>query len=64
MNTIMKKTYIQPTALVVLIHGNRMLMSGSNINGGGNASESGVFNEGDEGDVKGITDVNIWDNEW
>ncbi|MBQ7462656.1 MAG: hypothetical protein IJS63_10530 [Bacteroidaceae bacterium] len=60
----MKKTYIQPTALVVLIHGNRMLMSGSNIAGGGNASES--ISQDEEGDVKGISDINIWDDddEW
>ena len=61
----MKKTYIQPTAIEVLIRMNKMLMTGSNLNGGGNASESnGIINKDDEGDIKGITDVNIWDDEW
>ena len=61
----MKKIYNQPTCLVVEL-GCRFALLGlssgdldGTSNGGGTRGSSIS-----EGDVKGIADVNLWDNEW
>jgi len=63
---MVKKIYNQPTCLVVEL-GCRFALLGlssgdldGTSNGGGTSGKE--FPDG--GDVKGITDVNVWDNEW
>jgi hypothetical protein len=68
-NNKMKKTYNQPTCLVVELRGRDAILTSVSGNyslddtswGGTTSSVSGGVSEGD---VKGITDVNLWDNEW
>ena len=65
----MKKIYNQPTCLVVEISSCNVLItiSGeSTLNDtsyGGNASTA-AGGPITSGDVKGMTDVNLWDSEW
>ena len=63
----MKKIYNQPTCLVVQLGSRDALLqavSSSDLEGT-TTSSSGTGGSGiSEGDVKGIADVNIWDNEW
>ena len=66
----MKKIYNQPTSFVVELRGRDAILQsisgGSSLDGtsyGGNSSDHGS-DLSDGGDVKGITDVNVWDNEW
>ena len=63
----MKKTYNQPTSFVVELRGRDAILQsisgGSSLDGtesGGKTSD----NPGIEGDVKGVTNVNVWDEEW
>ena len=56
----MKKTYIMPEALTVVLGSKMQMMTGS---------MPGIDNSqtGDPGDVdvkESITDVNVWDEEW
>ena len=63
----MKKTYNQPTCLVVeLASRNAMLISASGTEtlGGTRYGGSTTDNSISGGDVKGMSDVNLWDNEW
>jgi hypothetical protein len=66
----MKKIYNQPTCLVVELSSRNAIMaiSGqetlSGTSWGGKTSEAAGGTGISEGDVKGITDVNVWDNEW
>lgn len=55
----MKKTYITPEALTVVLGSIRMIAD-SGITNGGNASVN--YEEGTEGDVK--ESKNVWDEEW
>jgi hypothetical protein len=63
----MKKTYNQPTCLVVQLRSRDSLLvtvsatnSLSNTRYGGTTSVNSVT----DADVKGTNDVNLWDNEW
>ena len=56
----MKKTYIIPQIEVVLME-HFTPIAQSPLQGGGNASGSGVINQGDEGDVKYNGDWDIFD---
>lgn len=66
----MKKTYNQPTSFVVELRGRDAILQsisgGSSLDGtefgGSTSGNEGGFPDG--GDVKGITDVNVWDEEW
>ena len=63
----MKKIYNQPTCLVVQL-GSRdaLLQTVSASEGLGGTSSGGNTNEAGigEGDVKGHTSINVWDEEW
>ena len=62
----MKKTYNQPTSIVVEL-GCRFALLGLS-SGDLDGTEFGGGTSGKEfpdgGDVKGMTDVNLWDEEW
>ena len=64
---MVKKIYNQPTCLVVEL-GCRFALLGlsgnldGTSNGGSTSEKEGGFPDG--GDVKGIADSNLWDNEW
>ncbi len=61
----MKKTYNQPTCLVVELGCRFALMGLSSEDLDGTTSGGGTGGSNiSEGDVKGIADVNVWDNEW
>ena len=63
---MMKKTYNQPTCIVVQFRGRDALLSSvsafesTGMRYGGTTQERGI----EEADVKGTNDVNLWDNEW
>lgn len=60
----MKKTYISPSLLVVRLTMTQPIAGSLNVEG---TSGSAQFYDADAtgaGMAKGITDVNIWDNEW
>ena len=66
-NNKMKKTYNQPTCLVVQLRSRDSLLvtvSAPGLTGtrfGGNTSDI----EGDfSADTKGVSSTNLWDNEW
>ena len=64
MNAIMKKTYISPNILVVRLGLTQPIAGSLNVN---ETSGSATFYNTDatgEGMTKGISDVNVWDNEW
>ena len=71
---MMKKTYNQPTCLVVELSSRNALLitlSAQNATTGledtsyGGTTSSAAGGAGiSEGDVKGFSDVNLWDNEW
>ena len=61
MNAIMKKTYISPETLMVHLAPTKVLMF-SNPNANVDTSDPGKA-PGDF-ETKGISDVNVWDNEW
>ena len=73
-NNKMKKTYNQPTCLVVELGSRDSLLvtlsstdstNGLSGVGYGGTTSSGAGGAGiSEGDVKGMTDVNLWDDEW
>lgn len=56
----MKKTYIMPEALTVVLGSKMQMMTGS-MPGIDDTVEPGDPNDID---VKGVTDVNLWDEEW
>ena len=66
----MKKIYNQPTCLVVelasrdamlqAVSGN-VTLTGTRYGGTTSTAEGGPITSGD---VKGMNDVNLWDNEW
>ena len=64
----MKKTYNQPTSLVVELRGRDAILTTISGNSGGlDGTSSGGSTFGNsitDSDVKGMTDVNLWDNEW
>jgi hypothetical protein len=64
----MKKTYNQPTCLVVQLGSRDALLtivSGNQSLPGTSVSNAGTGSAGiSDADVKGMTDVNVWDNEW
>ena len=62
---MVKKIYNQPTCLVVEL-GCRFALLGlsGNLDGTSNGGSTSGKEFPDGGDVKGIADVNIWDNEW
>ena len=64
----MKKTYISPAALTVQLgYRDALLQSVSSTEGLGGTSWGGsTSQEGgpSSADVKGMTDVNVWDEEW
>lgn len=65
----MKKTYNQPTCLVVELASRNMFMdvsgndslTGTKFGGTTSSAEGGAITSGD---VKGMSDVNLWDEEW
>ena len=63
----MKKTYNQPTCLVVRL-GSRDSMLVTVSAPGLTGTRYGGYTSNIDGDVsadtKGVTDVNVWDNEW
>lgn len=64
----MKKTYNQPTCLVVELRGRDALLTSLSAQNTGldGTSDGGLTSTNSIGsaDVKGVTDVNLWDNEW
>ena len=66
----MKKIYNQPTCLVVELSSRNAIMaiSGqetlSGTSWGGTTSSPTGGGSISDADVKGITDVNVWDEEW
>ena len=63
----MKKIYNQPTCLVVELGFRKNVMLTASVEGvGGSESILGDGGPGDGTDiaVKGVSDVNVWDNEW
>ena len=67
----MKKTYNQPTCLAVELRGRDAMLqsisSNSTSTGLAGTSWGGSTSSASEpisGDVKGMTDVNVWDEEW
>ncbi len=62
----MKKTYIIPDMMVVSFIPTQPMLQTSVTDVSGTAG-IGRGNDNEQpgvGDVKGITDVNLWDNEW
>ena len=63
----MKKTYIIPTTVVVMLGAQRMLASsdGSLSKSGDNYTGTLInTNATSDGLAKGVSDVNVWDEEW
>ena len=64
----MKKTYIIPESIIVRLSGRELVMlQGSakiQIGGSDPVDYGGTSEGGMTGDVKGISDVNLWDDEW
>ena len=62
---MVKKIYNQPTCLVVELGCRFALLglSSGDLDGTSNGGGTGGSSIS-EGDVKGIADVNLWDNEW
>ena len=68
-NSKMKKTYINPTIVTVQLRGRDAILTSvsgfatlDDTSFGGTTSGGG--NNITDADVKGISDVNVWDNEW
>ena len=55
----MKKVYLQPNTEIVNVSSIQMMAA--SLLSGGKASESDVFEQGDEGDVKTDKDWDIWE---
>ena len=65
----MKKTYNQPACLVVELASRNMFMGVSGTETLGGTSYGGTTSSAEggaitSGDVKGMGDVNLWDEEW
>ena len=64
----MKKTYNQPTCLVVELRGRDALLTSLSAQNTGldGTSDGGLTSTNSIGsaDTKGVSDVNLWDNEW
>ena len=60
----MKKTYIEPQSLVIIIHQQALLAY--SIPGGVNGNSDLRFGGGNAGDIESRTQeqANIWDKEW
>ncbi len=58
----MKKTYINPSTTVVRLSAINPLLTTSNPQVGINPNTTPV--SGESLDAKGMSDVNVWDNEW
>jgi hypothetical protein len=63
MNGIMKKTYINPSIVVVRLATIKHLAVVSEPNTTLSNDENDAIAPGSFG-TKGISDVNVWDNEW
>lgn len=59
----MKKTYIMPEALIVVLGSKMQMMTGSDTPNGDVTIGDGTVDASNVG-TKEITDVNIWDEEW
>ena len=61
----MKKTYIIPQSIVVRLMSRELVMQGSaKITGDIDIDFGGESVGGMTSDVKVVTDINIWDDEW
>ena len=61
----MKKTYISPSFVSVELT-SRIIMAPGSLNIDGDSGTASFYNENATGEAmaKGVTDVNLWDNEW
>ena len=60
---IMKKTYINPSMIVVRLSMNNIIAASPNTPPSTPVNTSDPYNPNDF-NTKGISDVNVWDNEW
>ena len=60
----MKKTYNQPTCLVVELGMKRNFMLTGSVQSGERILDDGGQGDGTDIGTKGITDINIWDDKW
>jgi len=60
----MKKTYITPAFLAVELGIRRNFMLSASSEGQGNIMTYGGEDDGGDIGAKGVSDVNVWDEEW
>ncbi len=61
----MKKTYQQPSMMMVSLRATTMICASYGINSANGIEYGGVDNSGIlDPSAKGITDISLWDNEW
>ena len=60
----MKKTYITPAFVAVELGFRKNVMLTASETGGSQLITNGGSGDGTDIGVKGVTDVNVWDEEW
>ena len=62
----MKKTYIIPELVVVALASRDAMLNSLSANSSLGTESGGTTTEGGvkDADIKGITDINIWDDKW